>query len=73
MLERIVKTYQSYILHCWSEESVTPGDSASRYFLLEEVFGKQRRREFRTFEAMMSFLQDELHDQPREVQKMENN
>lgn len=66
MQEEKVKTYQSYLLHCWSEQSATPGDSPIRHFIVEEVLGHQRW-EFNTFEQVMNFLLDELLGQPEEV------
>ena len=71
MQEIKVKTYQSYLLHCWSEQSVNPNNSPSRYFVVEEVFGKQQRREFCTFEQVMNFLLDELLGQSKEMQENE--
>jgi len=71
MHDKQVKTFRSYLLHCWPEPSGTPGESPTWCFTVEDVSGEQQRLEFRTFEQVMNFLLDELLGQPKEVQENE--
>ena len=71
MYDKQVKTFRSYLLHCWPEPSGAPDESSTWCFTVEDVSGKQQRREFRTFEQVMNFLLDELLGQPKEVQENE--
>jgi hypothetical protein len=70
MHDKRVKTFRSYLLHCWPEPCGTPGEPSTWCFTVEDVSGEQQRQEFRTFEQVMNFLLDELLGQPKEVQKM---
>ena len=71
MHDKQVKTFRSYLLHCWPESSGTPAESSPWCFTVEDVSGEQQRQEFRTFEQVMNFLLDELLGQPKEVQENE--
>lgn len=66
------KTFRSYLLHCWPEPSALSDGLSSWHFTVEEVSGEQQQREFYTFEQVMNFLLDQLLDQPKEVQQLNN-
>jgi len=60
-------TYQAYLLRHWEE------DGAQR-FMLEEVFGAQRRQGFATAQALLTYLEAvlELRSNEAEIEGLPN-
>jgi hypothetical protein len=52
---------RAYLLRCWQEGEVTPGNEPSWRFSVEEIpQDKQRRKGFSSLGALFAFLQAEL-------------
>jgi hypothetical protein len=57
--------YRAYLLRCWEESSVQPGQLGTWRFSLEDTRTGQRRG-FATIEAMIDCLQTELANEDKD-------
>ena len=57
------KSYQTYLLRCWSVSTEEKGQRATRRFVLETVSNPPRRWVFDSLAALSDFLQTETVEQ----------
>ena len=59
--------YRAYLLRCWREGEVAPGQEPLWRFSVEEILYKRRRKGFNSLGALIAFLRGELAGGEREA------
>ena len=52
--------YRAYLLRCWREREVAPGQEPPWRFSMEEILGERRRVGFSSLRVLIAFLRTEL-------------
>ena len=62
MQEEKNQPYRAYLLRCWQEGEVAPGQESHWRFWVEEILYERRQKGFSNLGALFAFLQAELVD-----------
>lgn len=55
-----LKAYRSFLIRCWQEEEVTPGQHPAWRFSIEGVSSSLNRQGFHDLQALLAFLYNTL-------------
>ena len=62
LVEGQTRPQRAYLVRCWREEGAAVVGQPSWRFSVEEVFGKRRRRGFRSLQALVDYIQAEMQE-----------
>jgi len=62
----ISRPYRAYLLRCWREGEVAPGQEPHWRFSVEEILNERRRKGFSSLGVLIAFLRAELASREEE-------